>query len=230
MKVADVMSLGAATVRPDAPVLEAAQTMLKFNISGLPVVDSDGRLVGMVTEGDLMRRWETDTERRRSRWLTFFVDAGTLAEEYVHSHGRKVDEVMTRNPVSATGDMPLADVVGLMEQHKIKRIPVLRDGKVAGIVSRANILRVLARQLEDLPQAPQDDLKVRQNILDEIARQGWLPGDTINVTVRDGNVELDGFVRDDRLRDAVRVAAENAPGVKSVTNNIQTVPVSLAWM
>ena len=230
MKVADVMSLGAATTRPDAPVLEAAQTMLKFNISGLPVVDSDGRLVGMVTEGDLMRRWETDTERRRSRWLTFFVDAGTLAEEYVHSHGRKVDEVMTRNPVSTTGDMPLADVVALMERHKIKRIPVLHDGKVAGIVSRANILRVLARQLETLTQTPQDDLKVRQDILDEIARQDWLFGDTINVTVRDGNVELDGFVRDDRLRDAIRVAAENAPGAKSVTNNIQTVPVSLAWM
>lgn len=230
MKVADVMSLGAATVRPDAPVLEAAQTMLKFNISGLPVVDGEGRLVGMVTEGDLMRRWETDTERRRSRWFSLFVDAGTLAEEYVHSHGRKVEEVMTRDPVSTTGDVQLADVVALMEKHKIKRIPVLRDGKVVGVVSRANILRTLARRLENLSQAPQSDLKVRQDILDEIARQGWLLGDAINVTVHDGHVELDGFVRDERFRDAIRVAAENARGAKSVTNNIRAVPVSLGWM
>jgi len=229
MKVGDIMTLGAATVRPDTPLLEAAQLMLHHGISGVPVVDADGRLVGMVTERDLLRRAETGTEHRRPRWLTFLMDPAARAEDYVRSHGRKVSDVMSHDPESVAPDAPLTDAVELMERRGFKRLPVVRDGKVIGIVSRANFLRVLARRLEDAAEATAEDMDIRRRILDEVDRQGWVSNSSLDVVVNAGKVELDGMVDDERVRDAVRVLAENEPGVSGVVDRLRVQRPMTQW-
>lgn len=229
MKVGDIMTLGAATVHPDTPVLEAAQLMLHHGISGVPVVDRGGRLVGMVTERDLLRRAETGTEHRRPRWLTFLMDPAARAEDYVRSHGRKVSDVMTSDPESVAPDAPLSDAVELMERRGFKRLPVVRDGKVVGIVSRANFLRVLARRLEDAAQATAEDMDIRRRILDEVGGQGWVSNASLDVVVNAGKVELDGTVDDERVRDAVRVLAENEAGVREVVDRLRVQRPMTQW-
>ena len=152
MKASDVMTVGAATIRSDASVPEAARLMLQYAISGLPVVDDAGHLVGIITEGDFLRRTETGTGRpHRPRWLEFLLGPGRLADEYVHSHSRKVEEVMTRQVVAVAEETPLDEIARLMERHRIKRVPVIRDNRVVGIVSRANLLRGLARLADAAP-------------------------------------------------------------------------------
>ncbi|WP_186420850.1 CBS domain-containing protein [Bosea sp. CS1GBMeth4] len=221
MNAGDIMTLGAATVRPDTAILTAAQLMLQHGISGLPVVDAGGRLVGMVTERDLLRRAETGTEQARPRWLAFLMDPAAQAEDYIRSHGRKVADVMTHDPESVAPETPIAEVVARMEARGFRRLPVVRDGAVVGIVSRANFLRVLARRLEDDAEVPADDLAIRRRILEEIGKQNWVSKSSVDVVVKGGKVELDGLVGDERVRDALRIAAQNVPGVQEVVDRIR---------
>src|SRR6266508_3583692 len=144
MQVKDLMPSPVISVEPDASIWLAVRIMLQRRISGLPVIDKDGRLVGMVTEGDFLRRAETGTERRRPRWLEFLVGPGRLADEYTHSHARKVGEIMTTKPLTVTEETPLEEVVKVMEKRQIKRLPVVRGNEVVGIVSRANLVHALA--------------------------------------------------------------------------------------
>ena len=192
--------------------------MLQNRISGLPVVGPKGELVGMVTEGDFLRRGEIGTQRRRNRWLEFLVGPGRLADEYVHTRGRKVEEVMTREPVTVTEDTPLDEVVRLMERHRIKRLPVLREGKLVGIVTRANIMHALVSLAAETKAPAGDDAAIREQILAECAKQSWAP--MSNVVVRNGVVELWGTITDERERAALIVAAENVPGVKTVHDHL----------
>ncbi|HXW27474.1 MAG TPA: CBS domain-containing protein [Xanthobacteraceae bacterium] len=223
MKAADIMSGRVISVAPDASITECVRLMLQHRISGLPVIDGAGRLVGVVTEGDFLRRVEAGTERRRPRWLQFIAGPGRLADEYVHSHGRKVSEVMTREPVTVNEDTPVEDLVRVMEQRRIKRLPVMRGSRVVGIVSRANLLHALASVASAAAPVAKDDRAIRQRVLAELAKQPWAPRDLIDVTVRDGTVELWGVVTVDHQRQAAVVAAENVPGVKKVANH-------LSWM
>src|SRR5215475_11993856 len=144
MKAKDVMTRRVISVAPDASIREALRLMLANQISGLPVVDGSGRLVGIVTEGDFLRRSETGTERRRPRWLEFLLGPGMIASDYVRSHARRVDQVMTSDVQTVTEEAQFGDIVTLMEKHRIKRLPVVRGDEVVGIVSRANLLRGLA--------------------------------------------------------------------------------------
>src|SRR5262249_1731659 len=153
------------TVEPDATILQAVRIMLQRRVSGLPVVDKDGGLVGIVTEGDFLRRAETGTTRRRPRWLEFLIGPGKLAAEYTQSHGRKVEDVMTSDPVSVTPDATLDDVVKLMEKRQIKRLPVVRDRQVVGIVSRANLLHALAGVVREVKPTAQSDEAIRTSLL-----------------------------------------------------------------
>ena len=146
MKAHDVMTWGAITIEPEALIIRAVRLMLQNKISGLPVVDANGRLVGMVTEGDFLRRNEISTERRRPRWLEFLLGPGKLAAEYVQASGCKVREIMTPEPKTITPETPLDEVVRLMERHRIKRLPVVQDGKLVGIVSRADLVRFVMTQ------------------------------------------------------------------------------------
>jgi len=221
MKAHDVMTWGAITVEPEAPVTRAVRLMLQNKISGLPVVDDKQQLVGMVTEGDFLRRSEVGTQRQRPRWLEFLLGPGQLAAEYVQASGQKVGEVMTPEPKTITPETPLDEVVRLMERHRVKRLPVVQDGKLVGIVSRANLLHALASVAREIKAPAGDDATIRERILAECAKQPWAPH--VNVVVRDGVVELWGVITDERERQAFVVVAENVPGVKAVRDH-------LAWI
>jgi predicted transcriptional regulator len=203
--------------------------MLQNDISGLPVLDADGTLRGMITEGDLLRRAETATQRRRPRWLEFFVGPGRLAEEYVQAHGRKVSEIMTVDPVAVTEGTPLEEVVTLMEKRRIKRVPVVRDGKVVGIVSRANLLHALARVAGEAKPASADDQTIRARLMAELGKERWAPLAALEIIVRDGVVDLWGTITDERNRQALIVAAENIDGVKTVRDHLVWIDPMSGW-
>lgn len=220
MKTGDLMTRTVVTVPPDASILQAIRLMMQNRISGLPVVDAEGVLVGIVTEGDFLRRREAGTQKQRSRWIEFFVGPGQLAQEYVQSSGRKVHEVMSTELYTATEDTPADEIVSLMERRRIKRVPVLRDGKVVGIVTRANLLRALPGVLRAMTPESADDAAIREQLLAELASQRWAPVASISVTVRDGIVRLSGALSDERQRAALRVAAENIPGVRGIEDDL----------
>ena len=221
MQASELMTPHAVTVRDDASVAEAIRVMLDRRISGLPVVDANGELVGIVTEGDFLRRAETGTERHRPRWLEFLVGAGKVADEYAHAHGRRVAEVMTREVVTVAENAPIGELVKLMETHRIKRLPVVRNGRLLGIVCRADLLHVIAglAQRAELPTAA-DDSTIREQILAGLTAETWAPRATVNPVVSNGVVHLHGTIFDERQRQALRVLAENIAGVKSVSDHL----------
>lgn len=220
MKAVDVMTRNIVSVKPDATVLQAARVMLQQHISGLPVIDADGRLVGILSEGDFLRRRETATERRRSRWLEFLMGPGKIASEYTQSHGNKVSEVMTENVVTVTEDTPLETIVELMERHRIKRVPVMHGKDAVGIITRSNLMHAMVSLARATPSAEQGDAVIREHILAEMKKERWAPIATTNVVVHDGIVELWGVIVDERQREALRVCAENTPGVKAVKDHL----------
>jgi len=218
MKAADVMSQPVATVTADDTVLHAARLMLQRKFSGLPVVDSGGSLVGIVTEGDFLRRSETETTRRRPPWLEFVLGPGAAAGEYVHSAGRFVKDVMTVDVYSVTPDAELQEVVGVMERRHIKRVPVVRDNKVLGIITRQNLLRAFVTELAAKPALSGDDDAIRQQIERELGKQSWAP--LVNISVTNGYVKLSGTIFDDRQRDAMRVLIESIKGVTGIEDQL----------
>jgi CBS domain-containing protein len=218
MKARDVMTPRVISIETDAPIMQAVRLMLQNRISGLPVVGRKGELVGMVTEGDFLRRGEIGTQRHHNRWLEFLIGPGRLADEYVHARGRKVEEVMTREPITVSEDTPLDEVVRLMERHRIKRLPVLRAGALVGIVTRANIMHALVSLAAETKTPAGDDAAIREQILAECKKQSWAP--MTNVVVRNGVVELWGTITDERERQALIVASENVPGVKMVHDHL----------
>jgi CBS domain-containing protein len=222
MKVRDIMTRKVLSIAPDASIFQAVHSMLQNRISGLPVVNNDGDLVGVVTEGDFLRRAETTTERKRPRWLAFLVGPGKLADEYVHTHARKIADVMTPEPYTITEDTALVDVVQLMEKRRIKRLPVVRGKKLIGIVSRANLLHALASLAPQVPSSTSalTDETIRNLLLTELEHQKWAPTAFLNVVVRNGIVELWGTITDERERGALVLAARNVPGVKDVKDNL----------
>lgn len=220
MKAAEIMTARPITVEPEASVKTAVRLMLQHRISGLPVVNGAGSLVGIITEGDLLRRAETETQRRRPRWLEFLIGPGRLATEYVQASGRRVGEVMSRSLHTIAEDASLQDVVQAMETHRIKRLPVVRDGKLVGIVSRANLVHALATVAHEVSASAADDASIRRDLLAELQRQAWAPVALVNVTVRNGTVHLWGAITDERQRAALHVAAENIAGVKNVCDHV----------
>jgi CBS domain-containing protein len=214
------MTREVVSIAPEASITEAVRLMLQHKISGLPVIDASGHLQGVVTEGDFLRRVETGTQRKRSRLVEFLLGPGRLATDYVQTAGRKVGEVMTPDAHTVTEDEPLEQVVHLMERYRIKRVPVVRGDKVVGIVTRQNLMRALASlALAEHPVAA-DDAAIRERLLAELRRQAWAPVGLMDVVVKDGVVKLSGALTDERERQAIRVAAENIPGVKKVEDHL----------
>ncbi|NVO13249.1 MAG: CBS domain-containing protein [Rhodoplanes sp.] len=220
MKARDVMNSRVVSIAPEATILDAIQLMLENRISGLPVVDHTGALVGIVTEGDFLRRPETGTLRKRSRWLEILIGPNSLATDYVRSHGRRVEEVMTRTPVTIGEEATLDEVVAIMERKRVKRVPVVRGREVVGIVSRANLLHALASVSRDLPAASGGDAEIRTRVLDELGRQPWAPVALVDVVVKDGIVELWGSITEAKQGEALKVCCENVPGVKGVVSHL----------
>ena len=220
MKASEIMAPDVISADPDATVLQAARYMLQHHISGLPVIDKTGALVGILSEGDFLRRRETHTHRRPSRWLEFLMGPGKLAAEYTHTHGSKVSEVMTTKMHTISEDTPLEKIVEMMERYRIKRVPVLRGKKVVGIVTRANLMHTMVSLARGEPKAATSDAAIRQELLSELKSEKWALGSMINVVVRGGVVELWGTIVDDRQREALIVAAENVRGVKEVKDHL----------
>src|SRR5579862_1841991 len=218
MQVRDVMTRSVISVKADESILAAARLMLQNRISGLPVVDANNALVGVVTEGDFLRRGEIGTARKRPKWLEFLLGPGRLASEYVQQSGRKVAEVMTPDPVTAGEEDALETVVQLMERRRVKRLPVMRDGRMVGIISRANLMHALASLARETPMSATDDAVIRDRILTALAEHHWAFG--VNVVVKDGIAEVWGTIMDERERRGCIVAVENVPGVRQVRDHL----------
>jgi len=219
MRAHQIMTRSVITVKPDDTILAAAKLMLERHVSGLPVVDTAGKLVGIVSEGDFIRRSEIGTQKKRGRWLKFLLGAGEAATEYVHEHGRKISEVMTRDPITITEDTPLDEIVTAMETNGVKRLPVMNGTKLVGIVSRANLLQAVAGLARDIPDPTADDDHIRSRVMAAVDKKDWSPFG-LNVIVRDGIVHLSGVITEERSRQAAIVAAENVAGVRKVHDHL----------
>ena len=228
MRAMDVMTSGVITVGENATVPEAAKLMATHGISAVPVVDKDNRIIGMVSEGDLLHRAETGTERRRSWWLDMVSSTNKLAGEYIKSHSGRVKDVMTRDVLSVTEETPVADIAVLLETNRVKRVPVLRSGKLAGIVSRANLVRALAMTITEAAGGAEiDDRAIRDKLLAELKAQKWAEVSPANVTVKDGVVHLWSSYLSEQEKLALVVAAENIPGVQRVEDHMRPVAAYL---
>ncbi|MCA8929350.1 MAG: CBS domain-containing protein [Alphaproteobacteria bacterium] len=223
MQASDVMTSDVASVTPKTTVREIAAVMLKRQISGVPVVDGNRHVVGIVSEGDLMRRIEDRDASSRSWWLSLFSTQDRSAQDYVKRHGRYADEIMTRNVIAIEEGTALSEIATVLERHRIKRVPVTRDGKLVGIVSRSNLLRGLASQT-DMEAASPGDRGIREQVEAELSKGVKLDMAFVSVVVKDGAVKLWGLVDTPAERQAAQVAAENTPGVRSVENNLGQVP------
>src|SRR5215469_3044205 len=228
MRAMDIMTSEVITVREDATVPEVARLMAERGISAVPVVDRENQIVGMVSEGDLLHRTETGTEPRRSWWLDMVSSTNKLAGEYIKSHSARVKDVMTRDVLSVTEETPVADIAVLLETNRIKRVPVVKDGKIVGIVSRANLVRPLAMTIDEAPGGSDaDDQAIRARLLAELKAQRWAEVSPANITVKDGVVHLWSSYLSDQEKRALVVAAESTPGVRRVEDHMRRVPTSL---
>jgi CBS domain-containing protein len=228
MRAMDVMTGEVITVEEDATVPEVAKLMAERGISAVPVVDKNKRVIGMVSEGDLLHRAETGTERRHSWWLEMMSSTNQLAGEYIKSHSGRVKDVMTRDVLSVIEETPVADIAVLLETNRIKRVPVLRDGKLVGIVSRANLVRALAMTVnEPAVGVEADDRAIRGKLLAELRAQKWAEISPANITVKDGVVHLWSSYLSEQEKRALVVAAENIPGVRRVEDHMRPVQAYL---
>lgn len=227
MKAHDIMVSPVVTVKPSTSVQDVAKILLERRISAVPVVDDQGKIVGIVSEGDLMHRAESGTQRKHAWWLRGFIGDETLAAEYVKAHARKVTDVMTRNVISATPDSPLHEIAALMEKNAIKRVPIVKDRYLVGVVSRANLIQAVAsgRKVLDVPVS---DAVIRDKIMTALKAEAWAHTGLMNITVNGGVVDIWGLAGSESERKAIRVVAETTPGVTIVNDNMIKRPME-AW-
>jgi len=219
MRAHQIMTRDVITVTPHTTIEEAAKIMLETHISGLPVMDDAGKLVGIVSESDFLRRSEIGTGRKRPAWLRFFLGPGKAASEFVHERGRKVEDVMTQDPITVGEETPLEDLVRLMEKNDIKRLPVMSGRTLKGIVTRSNLLQAVASMAHEIPDPTADDDHIRDRITRAVNGTDWRPIG-FEVTVRNGIAHLHGIITTDEARQATIVAAENTAGVKNVHDHL----------
>jgi CBS domain-containing protein len=223
MKARDVMTSPVVTVKPTASVKDVARLFLERRISGVPVVDDQGKLVGIVSEGDLVHRSEISTMRRRPWWLVLMAGDEGSAAEYIKAHAKRVADIMTRKVISAAPDALLHEIAETLEKYGIKRLPIVRDEELGGIVSRGNLVQAIATSGSKL-DVPLSDTTIREKLLTHLNRQSWAHATLLNATVSGGVVDLWGFVESDTERKAIRVAAEATPGVRAVNDHMTARP------
>lgn len=215
MRAHQIMSRQVITVDPEASITDAIHTMLAHHVSGLPVVDRDGKLVGIISESDFIRRAELGTERKRGRLLAFLAGADQAALDYAHQHGRKVREIMTPKPATIGLDTSLAEIASLMEARRVKRLPVMQGDRLVGIVTRSDFLPAVANLPNGAQSISEDDDQIRAAVLAAMEGARWAPC-ALNVSVKDGVVSLRGVVSGTHARQAAIIAAENVRGVRNV--------------
>jgi len=220
MNAMDVMVRDVVAIDPDASVAEAAKLMTENDVSALPVVDPDGRLVGIISEADLMRREEVGIAVRHPWWVEAVTPAATLAKEFTKSHGKRVAELMSTNLITATEDTPLADIAAILERNRIKRVPIVRDGELVGIVSRSNLVQALAVAGIAANESQGTSRSIRDELLVRLGQQSWSDFGNRNVIVADGEVHLWGLVGSEAERGALIALAEGVPGVTGVVDEM----------
>lgn len=217
----DIMTRDVATTTADGELQAAIRLMLDRRVSGLPVVDTTGTIVGILTEGDLLRRVELDTGERHASWLDFFRSPSRPARDYVATHSRVVGDVMTRLVLTVDEAAPLSEVVSVMQGKHVKRVPVLAGSVLVGMVSRSDLLRALAETFASSKGEPApSDAMIRDDVLAEFSHQPWTSGGGIKVRVAAGEVDLEGVIFDEGQRTAIRVAAQNVRGVTLVRDHL----------
>ncbi|MCL4766504.1 MAG: CBS domain-containing protein [Hyphomicrobiaceae bacterium] len=220
MKAREIMSPNVITVSPTTAVRDIAALMTEKRISGIPVVSKDGKVVGIVSESDLLHRAEMGTEPKRKWWLTFFSDPDAMAREYTKTHGLQARDVMSRQVISVAEDDDLKTIADTLDGRKVKRVPVLRDGKLAGIISRADLVRAFSQMPVARTASPAGDAALEQMLLQKMRAQDWLDGTYLSVSVRDGVVELRGFIGSAEQRRALRVLIDEIDGVSRVNDQL----------
>lgn len=222
MHAHEIMSRHVITINADASVTAAIGIMLSHHISGLPVIDAEGRLIGILSESDFLRRVEIGTEKKRGRWLALLAGNEQVALDFARQHGRKVGEIMSPKPITIDEDTSLEQIVRLMESHNVKRLPVMRREEVVGMVTRADFLAAIANRSLDTKSYSGEDNQIRKAVMAALSHVSWRPC-ALNVSVREGLVVLRGTVKSDNDRKAAVVAAENVPGVKGVEDQLSKV-------
>jgi len=220
MKAIDVMVRDVVTVGPDDDVADAIKLLAEFDVSALPVVEEDDKVIGIISEADLVRRPEIGTEKHRAWWLEALTPGSTLAEEFAKAHGRRVSEVMSTDVVSAGEEASLGEIATLLEKHRIKRVPILRDGRLVGIVSRSNLIQALASTQAGNGTDTDGDREIREALLDRLDDQSWTDFGSRNVIVAGGVVHLWGLVGSAEERKALLALAEEVPGVTRVSDEM----------
>jgi CBS domain-containing protein len=219
MRAHQIMTRQVITTTVDTPIVQAARTLLLQHISGMPVLDDAGKLVGVVSQGDFMRRAEIGTQRRRPRWLKLLIGPGRAAVDFVRERGRKVGDVMNDQPITVSEDATLEEVTETLEKNDIKRVPVMRGSELVGIITRANLVQAVLDLAREVPDPTADDDHIRDRIFGAIEKTDWRPLG-LGVTVRDGIVHLSGVITDEQSRKAAIVAAENVAGVRKVHDHL----------
>jgi len=220
MHAIDVMTRDVITVRPDTDIADAIKLLSEYDVSALPVVDAEGNLTGIISEADLIHRVEIGTEKHRPWWLEAVTGAAALAEDFAKSHGKKVGELMTTNVVSAAEDTPLSEIAALLEHKRIKRVPITRQGKLLGVVSRSNLIQALASVTGHDKETGEGDLDIRQELLARLGQQSWTDFGSRNVIVTGGTVHLWGLISSEPERRALMALAEGVPGVVRVSDEM----------
>ena len=220
MIASDVMVHDIVTIGPEEDVSKAVKLLVDHDISALPVVDDERRVIGILSEADLLHRDKIGTEQHRAWWLEAVTPASVLALDYAKSHGRKVAEVMSEDVISADEDTPLSELANILEKNRIKRVPILKDGKLVGIVSRSNLIQALA----SAPSQPENDQLadrgIRSAILARLAEQSWTDFGERNIVVTNGVVNLWGLVGSPEEHKALLALAESVPGVREVSDEM----------
>jgi CBS domain-containing protein len=220
MRAIDVMVRDVVTVHPETDIAEAIKLLAEHDVSALPVVDPAGNLVGVLSEADLIHRAEIGTEKQRPWWLEAVTGGSTLAKEFAKSHGKKVGEIMTSGAIAVSEDTPLSEIATLFERKRIKRVPVVKDGKLVGIVSRSNLVQALASIVGRMDEHDETDRQIRLDLQSRLQKQSWTDFGSRNITVGHGVVHLWGLVGSESERKALLALAEGVPGVTRVADEM----------
>jgi CBS-domain-containing membrane protein len=228
MQAREAMTKDVVTVGPETTVGEIASLLVRHRISAVPVVSGDNRVIGIVSQTDLGHRSETGTEKRRKWWLEAFADPDAKAREFIKSHALKANDIMSRFVVSVSPQASLAEVADVLDSHRIRQVPVMDDGKLAGMISRADLVRKLAEVKISAPATRPDNGTLQKAIWEQIKAQSWLRSAYVSVQVKDGVVELWGAVDTAEQHRALRVLVEGVPGVVRVEDRVGVLPHMVA--
>ena len=220
MKAHEIMTRDVMTVRSDTSVRDIAALMVEKHISGVPVLTDDGKLIGMVSQSDLLHRAEVGTDRKHKWWFRILANSSALAREYSKAHGLRARDIMSRYVVSVRDDAELRDVADILDKRRIKRVPVVRGDRLVGLITRGDLVRALSQVQVSTAVKAISNADLHKMLYDRIRSQSWINDNYISLTVNDGIVELAGFVERDDQRNALRVLVEETDGVNRVDDKI----------